>query len=109
MMLGKTTKESEVAKATNNTPEERARRRVKNITDVMWHVASFMILNGFLWFLDLGLGQGGADWAFWITIFWGIGLAFHIAYYFIGDDGPGNRRYERFLTEEQERETGDQA
>jgi hypothetical protein len=107
MIRGNTTKESEVAKATSNTPEERARRRVKDITDVMWHVATFVIVNGFFWFLDLR--QGGADWAFWITIFWGIALAFHVAYYIIGDDGPSNRRYQRFLAEEQEREIGNQA
>jgi hypothetical protein len=107
MMQGSAIKESGVAKATNNTPEERARRRVKDITDVMWHVATFAIINGFLWFLDLR--QGGADWAFWITIFWGIALAFHIAYYFIGDVGPENRRYQRFLAEEQESESGNQA
>ena len=37
------------------------------------------------------LRQGGADWAFWVTITWGIGVAFHVAYYVIGDNGPQNR------------------
>jgi cell division protein FtsW (lipid II flippase) len=93
-----------MAKTNGNTPEARARRRVKHYTDVMWHVASFIIINAFLWFLDLR--QAGADWAFWVTIVWGIGLAVHVAYYFIGEAGPQNRRYRRFLAEEQDRETG---
>ena len=96
-----------MAKTHKSTPEERARRRVKDHTDVMWHVATFVIINGFLWFIDLR--QGGADWAFWVTITWGIGVAFHVAYYIIGDDGPQNRRYQRFLTEEQQRETRNHA
>lgn len=97
----------EVAKANNNSPQERAQRRIKNFTDVMWHIATFVIINGFFWFFDLR--QGGADWAYWITIFWGIALAFHIAYYFIGDGGPKNRRYQRLLAEEKEHETGNPA
>lgn len=93
-----------MAKASSNTPEERAQQRVKNITGLWWHIATFVIVNGFFWFIDLQ--QGGADWAYWITIVWGIALAFHIAYYFIGDVGPGNRRYQKFLAEEQMREGG---
>jgi hypothetical protein len=100
-------KESEVEKATENTPEARAQRRVKNFTDVMWHLATFIIVNGFLWFIDLR--QDGLDWAYWVTIGWGIGLAFHIAFYFIGEEGTGNRRYQRILAEERRRDTDNPA
>ena len=79
------------------TPEERASRRVKDFTDVMWHVATFVIINAFMWLL---VPQA----AIWITLFWGVGLAFHVAYYFIGDDGPQNRRYQAFLAQERARE-----
>jgi hypothetical protein len=105
MMTSSLTVEEGMAKANSSTPEGRARGRVKAYTDVMWHVAAFIIINAFLWFLDLR--QGGADWAYWVTICWGIGLAFHIAYYLIGDAGPQNRRYRRFLAEEQNRQAGD--
>lgn len=88
----------EVAK----TPEERARKRVKDFTDVMWHIATYVIINGFLWFIDLR--EGGLEWAYWTTIGWGIGLAFHIAFYFIGDEGIGNRRYQKYLAEERRKE-----
>ncbi len=87
-----------MAKATGNTPEDRARRRVKRFTDVMWHLATFLIINGFLWFIDLR--QDGLDWAYWVTVVWGIGLAFHVAYAFIGDAETKNRRYGRILDEE---------
>ena len=78
---------------TNSTPEQRAAERVKNRTDVMWHVATYVIINVFLWLI---VPQA----AFWVTIGWGIGLAFHVAHYLIGDDGPENRRYQKFLAEE---------
>lgn len=93
--------------AAENTPETRAQRRVKNFTDVMWHLATFVIINGFLWFIDLR--NDALDWAYWVTVAWGIGLAFHIAYALIGDEGTKNRRYQKILAEEQRRETGDGA
>jgi len=88
------------------TPEERARRRVKEYSDMMWHVAAFAIINGFLWFLDLR--TGGADWAYWVTIGWGIGVAFHVASYVIDTSGREGRKYQQFLAQEQAKE-GDQA
>ena len=87
---------------TNTTPEERAAKRVKNRTDVMWHVASYVIINAFL---RLIVPQA----AFWVTIGWGIGLAFHLASYFIGDDGPENPRYQKYLADERAREQQDSA
>jgi hypothetical protein len=85
---------------TRNTPEDRAARRVKDYTDLMWHAATYVIINAFLW---LTVSEA----AFWTTVGWGIGLAFHIAAYFIGREGPRNRRYQAFLAEEQAREEQD--
>ena len=85
-----------------DSAESRARARVKDYTDFMWHLASFVIVNAFLWALDLWQG-GGLDWAFWPTIGWGIGLAFHAAAYFIGDSSQ-SRRYQKFLSEERSRQ-----
>lgn len=82
-----------MTKATNGTPEERAERRVKDFTGMAWHVAVFVIINGFLWLIV-------PDAAVWITIFWGIALAFHLAYYFIGDADRSNRRYQKYLAKE---------
>ncbi len=87
-----------MAKAVNNTPEERARKRAKNFTDLMWHVVTFVIVNAFLWVITPGA-------AFWVTISWGVGLAFHIAAYLLDERGGQDRRYQRFLAEERDRET----
>ncbi len=70
------------------TPEQRAQRRANDYTGLLWHIATFIIVNAFLWTIDI-LG-GGGSWAFWITLFWGIALVFHIASYAI--DVSGRRR-----------------
>lgn len=81
----------------DNTPEERAAKRVEDYNGLMWHVATYIIINVFLWFIV-------PEAAFWVTLGWGFGLAFHLASFFIGDDGPGNRRYQKYLAEERARE-----
>ena len=83
-----------------STPEERAAERTKNWTDLMWHVATFVIINAFLWLIVPGA-------AFWVTLGWGIALAFHLAFSLIGDNGPGNRRYQKYLAQERAREKQD--
>jgi len=85
-----------------NSPEVRAKKRLDNYLGMMWHLASFVIINGFLWFLDFIQG-GGIEWAYWITVMWGIGFLFHVAAYFIGDDYEDHPRYVRYLEEERQR------
>ena len=75
------------------SPEERAAKRVEEYTAVVWHAATYVIINVFLWIVVPGA-------ALWVTIGWGIGLAFHLAAYFIGDEGPDNPRDQRYLEEE---------
>jgi 2TM domain len=82
------------------TPEERAQKRAKDFTGMLWHVAAFVIINAMLWTIDLI--SGGRYWAFWITLFWGVGLLFHVAWYFIDVSREG-RRYEKFLADEQKK------
>lgn len=86
-----------MATTPTGTPEERAAKRVKNRSDLMWHVATYVIINAFLWLI---VPQA----AFWVTIGWGIGLAFHIAAYVIGDDPTKNPRYQQYLAEERARD-----
>jgi hypothetical protein len=97
-----------MAATDGTTPQERAGKRVKNFTDLMWHVATFVIVNGFLWAIDLMQG-GGLNWAYWVTISWGIGLAFHVAAYLLDTSGLQNRRYHKYLAEEERRGTQDSA
>ena len=66
------------------TAKEQA-RRAKYLTDLMWHVGAFLIINAFFWALDLLVGEEGVQWAWWITLFWGVALAFHaLAYVVVG-------------------------
>jgi hypothetical protein len=51
--------------------------RTRQVVDLEWHAGAFLVLNAFFWALDVFLGQSGVQWAFWITLFWGLGLAFH--------------------------------
>lgn len=85
------------------SPEERASKRADDYVGLMWHLAAFIIINGFMWFLDWATG-GGIEWAYWVTIPWSIGLAFHVAAYFIDDSRMRDRAYRRFLEEEQHKD-----
>lgn len=85
------------------TAEDRARRRAREYVGFMWHLASFAIINLFLWGLDWVTGNG-IEWAYWVTVPWAVGLAFHAAAYFIDDSRAEERAYQRFLSEERDRE-----
>ena len=86
-----------------STPEERAAKRAEDLTGLYWHLAAFIVVNVFLWALDWIQG-GGLQWAYFITLFWGIGLVFHIASYLIDDSGFTASKYQQFLEEEKERQ-----
>ena len=88
-----------MTKPDTSTPEGRARKRLNEFTGLMWHIATFVIVNIFLWLI-------APNAAIWVTIMWGIALAFHTAAYFLSESGFQQRRYQRFLAEEQEREAG---
>jgi hypothetical protein len=91
-----------VARSETPTPETRARKRAKNLSDLLWHAGTFVVINAFMWFIDIIQG-GGLDWAFWMTVPWGIGLAFHALSYFIEERRL--RKYQLALEEEQHGET----
>jgi hypothetical protein len=44
--------------------------------DFAVHATVFVLVNAFIWIQDIALG-GGVNYAWWITIPWGIGLAAH--------------------------------
>ncbi len=83
------------------TAEERAKKRVKEYTSLLWHTAAYVVVNAFLWIQDI-VGGGGLEYAYWTTIGWGIGLGFHMTAYFVNRRGLGQRKYQQFLTEERE-------
>lgn len=86
------------------TAEDRARRRAKYLSGLLWHAGTFLIVNGFFWLLDLTVGEAGAQWAFWVTGVWGLALAFHALAYLIDGRQVEERRYQRYLEEEHRRE-----
>jgi hypothetical protein len=60
------------------------------LRDLALHAVAFTIVNAFLWIQDIAIG-GGLEYAYWVTIPWGIGLAIHALVYFVNPHGqrPG--------------------
>ena len=90
-----------------STPESRAQKRAKSYTGLLWHIGVFIVINAFFWILDLVTGAEGIQWAYWITIFWGLALAFHVVAYLVGDSGVEQRRYQKALVEEKQQQPDD--
>jgi hypothetical protein len=67
----------------------------------LWHAGVFLIVNGFFWVLDLGVGEGGFNWALWITGIWGLALAFHVLAYLVDGRQIEERKTRQYLAEEQ--------
>ena len=95
-----------MSRTTGLTAEERALKRAKEYTDLMWHIATFAIIIPMLWFIDLASGDG-LNWAYWPTIGWGLAVAFHVASHVIDDSGTENRKYQQFLAEERAKSAGE--
>lgn len=86
------------------TPELLAQRRAKYLTGLMWHIGVFVIINAFFWVLDLTVGQDGLNWSYWITLFWGLALAFHALAYFVDGRQVEARKAAQYLAEDRQRE-----
>ena len=82
-----------------DTALESARKHLKAIRDFMYHLMVFLFVNGLLVILDVRAGVGdqavlGLDWAYWMVLFWGIGLVGHAIYAFFGEHRV-EAKYER--------------
>jgi hypothetical protein len=86
-----------------STPEQLARKRAKDLSALVWHIGTFLIINAFFWILDLAIGQSGLQWAYWITLFWGLGLAFHVLTYLVQGRQLEERKTQQYLDESQAR------
>ena len=82
----------------NRHPEVRARQRAKYLTGFLWHAGTFVIINAFFWLLD-GLGAGGINWSPWITLFWGLALAFHALAYWVDGRQVEDRKTREYTDE----------
>lgn len=87
----------------HQTDEQLAEQRAKYDTGLLWHIGSFVIINGFFWVLDLFVGQDGLQWAYWITLVWGLGLVFHVLAWLIDGRQVERRRAQRYLDAERRR------
>ncbi|MEM9608382.1 MAG: 2TM domain-containing protein [Actinomycetota bacterium] len=87
-------------KLSSPSDHELAQRRAKYLTGLLWHIGAFVIINAFFWFLDNITGEDGVQWAFWITLFWGIALLFHALAWFIDGRQLERRQTQRYLDDE---------
>ena len=62
-----------------------------DISELIWHTGAFVVVNAFVWIQDIAIG-GGVDYAYWLTIPWGIGLTVH-ALVVYGHHRPGGPRH----------------
>lgn len=83
-------------------PNERALRRAKYLTGLMWHAGTYVIINAFFVLLDL-LGAGGINWSIWIVAFWGFALAFHALAYAVDGRNVEQTKAEQYAREEHQR------
>jgi Na+/melibiose symporter-like transporter len=93
-----------MAQADESTPEARARKRAKSYTGLMWNIGTFLVINAFFWLLDIATGSDGVQWAYWITISWGLALAFHVVACVVGGRGLEERKYQESLADEQQQQ-----
>jgi hypothetical protein len=85
---------------------ERAERRAHFLAGLEWHAGTFVILNMLFWLMDIGLGQGGVQWAYWIAIPWGFALAFHALAYMIDGRQVEEHKTREFIRQEEHETSG---
>jgi hypothetical protein len=89
------------------TPEMPARMRARYLLGLLWLVGTFLIVNAFFWILDLGIaGLPGLQWAPWVSLMWGLALAFHALAYLVIDRQLEVRLTQRHLDEAGRRQPG---
>ena len=93
--------------STDTAARERAQKRVKELRDFYSHLIVYLVVNAGLVFLDLVQGDG-LQWAYWVLIGWGIGLAAHAMNVLLIDRRFGSawedRKVAEYTEEERERE-----
>ncbi len=60
----------------------RSRKRVNQLRSIYIHLAIYLVVNIGLFALDLAQGDG-LQWAQWVALGWGIGLAAHAVIVFV--------------------------
>ena len=78
---------------------QRSKRHLEKVRNFLYHLTTYVFVSALLVILDLRDGtSGGAvfglDWAYWVMLFWGVGVAGHAIAAFFGEDRV-EARYER--------------
>ena len=81
----------------------RLRRPQSEFAGLMWHMGIFVVVNAFLWIQDIVAG-GGLEYAYWVTIPWGVGLLAHAMAYVFGARRVGEPTGEKVSQEEPRKE-----
>ena len=79
---------------------QRVERRLKDRTDLFYHIGAYVIVNTFI-IIVWALTGAGYPWFIWTLAPWGVGLAFHIFAYFMG--GRNEAARERMVQKEMEK------
>jgi hypothetical protein len=66
----------------HNPTAGRSRKRVNQLRSIYIHLAIYLVVNIGLFVLDLAQGNG-LQWAQWVALGWGIGLAAHAVIVFV--------------------------
>lgn len=68
---------------------ERTKKHVKDVRDFYYHLMTFVFVNAMMIIIDLRVDAGGGflglDWAYWMILGWGLGIAGHAISVFFGD------------------------
>lgn len=82
---------------------QRARKHVEEVRDFYYHLMVYVFVNILMVVIDRRGGPNdgflGLDWAFWLILFWGLGLAGHGISVFFGE-----YRVQKLYEKEKERE-----
>ena len=78
---------------------QKAEAHVKMVRDFLYHLMTYLFVCVLLVIFDLGADTGGSavlglDWAYWVILGWGLGVAGHAIYVFVGE-----RRVEKLAEE----------
>jgi hypothetical protein len=84
----------------------RAETHVKHVRDFYYHLMVFVFVAALLIIIDLAGGANagflGMDFAYWVIVPWGLGLAGHAIYAFFGE----NKVTKAYVNEKQREKVG---
>jgi hypothetical protein len=72
--------------------------------DFFHHLTSYLIVNGFLWFVYFWTMPGRYPWPVWVMAGWGIGIAFHFMDTFFVSEAKIEKGAEKLLRQRRRRQ-----